>query len=144
MIKIYIFLLMFFCLGVSYAGDLKPFISDGCSVFPDGTESQKKLWYQCCFFHDKAYWQGGSYSERENADLELHSCVANVGEPEIAAIMLAGARVGGTPYFPTEFRWGYGWPYFRGYKALTEAEQKEVQARLKEYNAKNIKSTNIK
>jgi hypothetical protein len=36
--------------------------------------------------------------------------------------MLAGVRIGGTPYLPTRFRWGYGWPWPRGYRALTPAE----------------------
>jgi hypothetical protein len=40
--------------------------------------------------------------------------------------MLNGVRVGGTPYLPTSFRWGYGWPYLRGYKVLTAQEKKQV------------------
>jgi len=27
--------------------------------------------------------------------------------------MFVGVRVGGTPYLPISFRWGYGWPYLR-------------------------------
>lgn len=42
--------------------------------------------------------------------------------------MLAGVRVGGTPYLPTMFRWGYGWPYPRGYKALTDEERQQIEA----------------
>ncbi len=76
----------------------------------------------CCVAHDYAYWKGGTYQERVSADNELEVCVSGVGEPEIARLMLAGVRVGGTPYLPTLFRWGYGWPYPRGYKALTEEE----------------------
>jgi len=53
--------------------------------------------------------------------------VASVGEPEIAKLMLLGVRVGGTPYLPTQFRWGYGWPYPRLYGALTEAELKQAK-----------------
>jgi len=40
--------------------------------------------------------------------------------------LLAGDRVGGSPYLPTSFRWGYGWPYPRWYKALIEAEKKQI------------------
>jgi hypothetical protein len=43
-----------------------------------------------------------------DADNRLKECVAGVGEPAIAQLMMAGVRVGGTPYLPTEFRWGYG------------------------------------
>jgi len=41
--------------------------------------------------------------------------------------MLAGVRVGGTPYLPTRFRWGYGWPWPRGYRALTDIERQQVE-----------------
>ncbi len=102
---------------------LKPFTSDGCSGFPDGTFDQQQLWLACCTAHDLAYWQGGSYKERQQADTALQQCVANIGQPDIANIMLTGVRVGGTPYLPTQFRWGYGWPFPRGYKALTEKER---------------------
>jgi hypothetical protein len=40
--------------------------------------------------------------------------------------MFAGVRVGGSPYFPTPFRWGYGWSYPRGYGALSEQELAQV------------------
>src|SRR5690606_15788512 len=101
---------------------LAPFTSDGCSSFPNGTLEQKELWLNCCEAHDYAYWKGGTADERVAADTKLQACVAAVGEPEIARLMLAGVRVGGSPYLPTTFRWGYGWPYPRGYKALTDDE----------------------
>lgn len=113
---------------------LKPFTSDGCSAFPDGTLEQNELWLACCTQHDFAYWQGGSYSEREAADMALKECVAALGEQEVALLMLAGVRVGGTPLLPTSFRWGYGWPYPRWYGKLTESEQKQVQALTKDIN----------
>ena len=97
------------------AEEIRPFSSDGCSAFPDGTYFQQQLWLSCCTVHDQAYWQGGSYPQRLEADLALRSCVAAVGEPLIAELMLAGVRVGGSPYWPTQFRWGYRWPYFHGY-----------------------------
>ena len=112
----------------SFADELAPFTSDGCSAFPDGTPAQQELWLDCCIAHDFAYWQGGSYQDRLVADEELQACVAAVGEPEIAALMLAGVRVGGTPYLPFKFRWGYGWPYFRGYKVPSAAEQRQIDA----------------
>lgn len=106
---------------------LSPFTSDGCSSFPDGTPAQSTLWQDCCTIHDLAYWKGGSYSERLAADKNLQSCVASVGQSEIATLMLAGVRVGGSPYWPTSFRWGYGWSYPRGYKTLDENERQRVQ-----------------
>jgi len=108
--------------------DLAPFTSDGCSAFPDGTPGQKTLWLDCCYQHDYAYWKGGTREDRAQADQALRACVAAVGEAEIAALMLAGVRVGGTPYLPTHFRWGYGWPFFRGYKPLSDDEMRQIEA----------------
>ena len=110
------------CSGV--ADELGDFTSDGCSAFPEGTIEQKQLWHSCCVIHDLAYWKGGNEKERKAADLALQTCVAEVGEPALATLMLAGVRVGGTPWLPTRFRWAYGCPYLRGY---VEAEGDEVR-----------------
>ncbi len=114
-------------------GELKPLTIDGCSLFPDGTIEQQSLWVNCCIKHDISYWQGGTYDERAEADKNLQECVLDVGEPEIAKIMLAGVRIGGSPYFPTSYRWGYGWPYPRGYKAVTSKEKHEIESKLKSF-----------
>ena len=115
---------------LTFAADIDPFTTDGCSVFPDGTIEHQSLWSECCIKHDIAYWQGGTYDDRTRADQGLELCVGKVGEPEIAKIMLAGVRAGGSPYFPTSYRWGYGWAYPRGYKALTENEKNQVREKL--------------
>jgi hypothetical protein len=60
------------------------------------------------------------------ADHELHQCVVNLGEPSIARLMLLGVRIGGSPYFPSSFRWGYGWPFPRGYQHLSMREKQQV------------------
>ncbi|WP_444942981.1 FAD-binding oxidoreductase [Microbulbifer sp. ZKSA006] len=109
------------------AREIAPFSTDGCSVFPNGTVEQRELWLDCCTAHDYAYWKGGTYGERKRADKDLALCVAATGEEEIARMMLMGVRVGGTPFLPTPFRWGYGWPYLRGYKALSAAELKVIR-----------------
>jgi len=123
--------------NTAHADSLAEFRSDGCSAFPDGTLEQNNLWLKCCIEHDKEYWKGGTYQERKIADEALQQCVAEVGEPEIAQLMLAGVRVGGTPYLPTKFRWGYGWPYPRGYKALTDKEKSEVKSLTKKMTYNN-------
>ena len=109
-----------------HADTLKPFASDGCSAFPDGTHKQNELWLSCCYQHDFSYWKGGTYQQRLESDKVLKNCVSSIGEPEIALIMLAGVRVGGTPILPTTFRWGYGWSYPRFYGELNEMELKQV------------------
>ena len=50
----------------------------------------------------------------------------NVGEPNIANLMLIGVRIGGIPYFPTSFRWDYGWLFPRGYQHLSMREKQQV------------------
>jgi len=114
-------------MSYSNADELKPFTSDGCSDFPDGTLTQKDLWLECCTAHDFTYWKGGSRHQRIDADNDLHECVSRVGEEVIALIMLAGVRVGGTPFFPTKYRWGYGWSYPKFYGELSEAEIEQVE-----------------
>jgi len=124
----YVVLVSTLCVALSAcSGPIRPFTSDGCSAFPDGTPTQKELWLDCCTAHDYAYWQGGSYAQRLDADLELQTCVAEVGKPEIAALMIAGVRVGGSPLWPTSFRWGYGWPYFKWYGELSENEISQIE-----------------
>jgi len=120
-------MLVLFLSAPASADELKPFTSDGCSSFPDGTPSQQDLWLQCCTAHDRAYWKGGTYQQRLDADLELRGCVAQVDEPEIAAVMLVGVRVGGSPVFPTRYRWGYGWTWPRWYRPLSEEELQQVE-----------------
>ena len=114
------------------ADEIKPFSSDGCSAFPEGTFKQKELWLTCCTAHDLDYWMGGTYEQRRQSDFRLKQCVESVGEPLIAKAMLAGVRVGGSPYWPSTFRWGYGWPYPRGYKALSLDEMELVRNKLKD------------
>lgn len=123
------------------ADTLKTFTSDGCSAFPDGTFDQKTLWLVCCQQHDFDYWQGGTYQQRLASDKQLKQCVTLVGKPTIAALMLAGVSIGGTPYLPTSFRWGYGWSYPRLYGALSIEELAQV-AKLSAdlgFESKNLK-----
>lgn len=124
-------LFLFLLFPVMVMGDeIKPFTTDGCSSFPDGNIEQQSLWVNCCIRHDLSYWKGGTFEEKLQADKSLESCVTAVGEPEIAAIMLAGVRVGGSAFFPTSYRWGYGWPYPRGYKSLSIEEKTEAKKKL--------------
>ncbi len=107
---------------------LKAFSSDGCSNFPDGPTGQKGLWRECCVSHDLAYWLGGSYEQRMQADANLEQCVKQLNQPFTATVMLAGVRAGGSPFWYTTYRWGYGWPYRvgwlpRGYSVLTQSER---------------------
>ena len=112
------------------ADELRDFTSDGCSAFPDGTREDKELWHSCCVLHDLAYWKGGNSEERKAADHALKFCVEAVGKPDIAKLMLAGVRVGGTPWLPTQFRWAYGWRWLRGYRSVDEEEARQVAEKM--------------
>jgi hypothetical protein len=141
---IIIFSLFLMIEACQYSGAelIKPYATDGCSKFPDGTRAHRDLWLKCCTEHDKKYWAGGSYAERANADLELRACVQSVGEPAIAELMLAGVRVGGSPWWPSTFRWGYGWPYTHGYKVLTQDELEQIR-KQKEALDLNLKAPGL-
>lgn len=110
---------------------LKPFASDGCSLFPDG-DTRSGSWCACCFEHDLAYWKGGPDSERKAADSALGDCIlARTRDSTLARAVYLGTRAGGSPYFPTWYRWGYGWPYgLTGVNAAPDsARAREIRKR---------------
>lgn len=113
---------------------LKPFTSDGCSLFPDSSAITSHDWCACCLEHDEAYWRGGSAEQREAADQLLRDCVFDkTGNDALATVMYEGVRIGGSPYFYTWYRWGYGWSVDRNYQLLTAAETRLADKLLAEY-----------
>ena len=119
-------------------GQLRPFSTDGCSLFPDRSLIDNADWCQCCLAHDLAYWRGGTSEARLKADQELGACVRRAtGNKALADLMYAGVRAGGGPHFYTPYRWGYGWPYGRPYQELTAEEEAMVSALEREYRAAN-------
>lgn len=118
---------------------LSNFESDGCTLSPDGyslssSKDEQNLWCGCCFLHDMRYWQGGTSDERLEADEEFKQCILKITESEaLATLMYNGVRAGGSSILPTTHRWGYGWPYGRGDKALSDREKEAVSVRLLEY-----------
>ena len=131
---------MAFCFGCrtqvnKNASALDDFKSDGCSLFVDGTFKDRELWKGCCVEHDVAYWKGGTVEERKAADLKLRECIEKrTGDKALALLMYEAVRTGGGPHFPTWYRWGYGWPLGRGYKALTEEEKALAEKKLAKYH----------
>lgn len=115
-----------------------PFTTDGCSLFPDRALVGSADWCDCCLAHDLAYWRGGTEAQRLDADRELRACVARkTGNHALAETMFVGVRAGGGPQLRTPFRWGYAWPYGRGYRALTEAESAALQTLEDDYRVRN-------
>ena len=131
--------LLLCCLSACSAeSELRPFSSDGCSLFPDSSIITGDDWCSCCFEHDIAYWKGGTEAEREAADRALQACVIEkTGDELLARAMYEGVQAGGSPYFYNWYRWGYGWGYERKYQALTPDESGRADTLLEEYFAGN-------
>ena len=104
----------------------------------NGGLEHRNLWCDCCFAHDIAYWRGGTRLERWQADEALQDCVIERTHIKaLANLMYKGVRAGGHPAFPTWYRWAYGWNYGRGYKALSEEEQRQAIKKLDDYTAQH-------
>lgn len=118
-------------------GELAPFTTDGCTMFPDGSPADVTLWQHCCIEHDFAYYLGGPSEAREAADTQLRACVAAAANQAVADVMYYGVRVGGTPVLPTPWRWGYGWKYdpLDGYRTIAPAFAAAAAAQLDAYRA---------
>jgi len=135
---VFIAMLLFCSVAAALGDELKPFASDGCSLFPDGTPNNRNKWCGCCQQHDIAYWQGGTAAQRQLADEVLRECVVQkTGDSRLAETMYLGVRAGGHPAFPTWYRWGYGWSYGRGYEPLSEADKARVRELLDAYWRQN-------
>lgn len=112
-----------------------PFVSDGCTLFAEGTSKDPNKWAHCCFAHDLYFWAGGTLPARKNTDLNLRVCVQNVGEPAIAEIMYRAVRLGS--YSPIKFAnksWGNAWPQKPQYRKLTPEEISQITYELDQMN----------
>ena len=79
-------------------------------------------WRECCVIHDRAYYYGGTREEKRAADEALKRCVAQTLGDDISGRLLGASMqiavtIGGSPYFATSYRWGYG-EDFRGTESL--------------------------
>ena len=110
--------------------ELKPFTTDYCSDFPNGTLSKPNLWADCCFSHDLHYWIGGTEQERQDSDLELKACVKRTGASFDSFLMYMGVRVGGKPG-EASYSWGYGWTIKRDYLQVPKNDIKHAIELLK-------------
>ena len=123
---------LIFGFGCSSHPKLNQFKSDGCSLFLDRSLIDEKSWCDCCVAHDSVYWHGGTKQERLQTDQKFRQCIIEkTGDEYLADMMYNAVRAGGSPYFPTWYRWGYGWNYIRGYKALTPQEKETIRVMLK-------------
>ncbi len=82
--------------------------------------------------HDLDYWKGGSEAERILSDARIQACVTAAQGRGMADYMHTNVRWGGSPYWMSTYRWGYGWDYWdglspRGYKESTPGEQQLIE-----------------
>lgn len=96
--------------GSAAAGDLRPFATDGCTKWRDGTRKEPTKWRHCCVAHDLAFWAGGTVPGRNRADRDLRDCVAATGAKREAKLIYAGVRVGShSPRKIPGLQWGNAW-----------------------------------
>lgn len=100
------------------AEELNTPLYDGCSGGMSATWrgifGKAPPWEDCCDTHDIAYAKGGTREQRGVADLKLMRCVRRHGYPLVAEKMYIAVRVGGVPWAPTPYRWGFetdSWTY---------------------------------
>ena len=129
-----IILLAIMCLD-SYAKRTRPkkelalnaFTTDGCSAYPDGyLHTDEYEWLHCCMAHDIAYWAGGNYEKKVEADAELNRCVSEASFGAHGKMMEMGVATGGTPHLATSWRWGYGWNRMVSFTPLTTEKHQHI------------------
>ncbi len=81
--------------------------SGGMSKFWRKILKRPPPWEHCCDEHDIAYAKGGTEIERFCSDMKLYFCVYENGYPVVAKIMFKAVRIGGVPWLPTPYRWGF-------------------------------------
>lgn len=98
--------------------------SDGCTLIADGNIRD------CCVAHDKDYFYGGTRKQRRESDKRLYQCVCKKGgwDKFAAPFIWLGVRIGGLPFLPTSFRWGFGTKE-KGY-TKTRVADKPIEADL--------------
>ena len=68
--KLFIFLtLIAFNCWAQSGRELKPFATDYCTLYVEGTRSQPNLWRHCCVEHDLYFWCGGNLEDKKATDI---------------------------------------------------------------------------
>ncbi len=102
---------------------LRPFETDYCTGFPEGTRNEPGLWKHCCIEHDLHFWAGGSLQARRRADRRIQECIREAGAPGIARLMYLGIRIGAlSPFKIQKKKWGNAWVDGRGDRHSLTAE----------------------
>ena len=117
--------------AIDLKNTLKPFYTDGCTLFVDGPIDRPNLWRHCCVAHDLRYWFGGSNHDLDKTDLKLKSCVEKVAGPVWAEVIYQGVRLGHKSPIKNKTHWSWGWMIERENKGLNPIESLYVIEELK-------------
>lgn len=110
--------------------ELKPFSTDGCTLFINGPSDRPNLWRDCCVEHDLRYWFGGSKDDRDSTDLRLKACVEKVAGANWAKIIYVGVKTGHLSPIKNKTQWNWGWKEKREYGPLSTDEVSTVKIAL--------------
>jgi hypothetical protein len=111
--------------------ELRPFVTDYCTAYPEGTFRNRQLWRHCCLEHDLYLWVGGTRQDRLHTDLRLRSCVAATGEVLQSHLIYLGVRAGN--YSPIKIptkKWGHGWENRNPYAPLQSEEIDLIELKI--------------
>ena len=111
--------------------EIKRFVTDGCTLFVDGTPSRPALWRTCCVEHDMRYWFGGDHNDLDKADLRLRECVKDVAGSAWANLIYSGVRTGHLSPLKNKTRWSWGWITKRANSPLNEFETQYIIEELR-------------
>lgn len=116
--------------------NLKPFVTDFCTGYPEGTVLHPQLWRHCCVEHDLYLWAGGSPKDRVQVDKGLLSCVQKTGATINGSLIYWGVRLGNlSPIKFEDKKWGNGWIKPRGTEALTYDEIETIERFLQTHSS---------
>ncbi len=109
---------------------LKSFMTDGCTMFPEGTPRRPSLWKHCCFEHDLRYWFGGASADMDFADESLKQCVKEAAGSFWANLIYQGVREGHYSPIKNQYHWSWGWEPERADSPLSAAEKTTIRSGL--------------
>jgi len=127
--NIILFLSLTIGFSISWAASesLKPFETDNCTFFAEGTIKQPDQWKHCCFEHDLRYWFGGSIPDRDFADENLKQCVKDVAGPFWSQLIYRGVKAGHQSPAQHRLHWAWGWTSPRDNHPLSSSEKEIIQ-----------------
>ncbi len=105
----------------------KPFATDFCTMYKEGSVNRPDAWKHCCVEHDLYFWAGGSQKDKKKTDLRLKSCVEKSGYPGQARLIYTAVTIGGaSPFHIKDKQWGNAWDNRPRYLSLSEEETSAI------------------